>query len=59
MIVIVIVTPGMAPPTSPAHVPIASGTRYCRCITSTRLAKRNENTPQNPVSRPRGKRTER
>ena len=57
MIVIVIVTPGSAPPIIPASVPIESGSRYAGRRTSTRLARRYSNTAQNPVSRPRGSST--
>lgn len=43
MIVIVIVTPGSAPPTRPASVPAASGIKYCSFMTSTRLVSRGPN----------------
>jgi hypothetical protein len=35
MMVMVMVTPGNAPPTMPASVPRASGTRYFTCIRFT------------------------
>jgi len=57
MIVIVMVTPGSTPPTSPTVVPITSGTKYWSWRTSPKLVKSGPNIAQNPVRRPRGSST--
>src|SRR5881394_3226826 len=44
MIVMVIVTPGSAPPRTPASVPKKSGTRYFTCATWTMPSARSSNT---------------
>ena len=59
MMVMVMVTPGSAPPIKPTRVPRNSGTRYFRCRMFSIPASRRSNTVYHPVQCPRGSSTDR
>ena len=59
MMVIVMVTPGSAPPITPISVPMNRGTRYLRCRIEMSAVPSSSSMAHQPVHVPRGSSTSR